>query len=160
MKSNKLNRHLATHNENKMCRYCKKEIREDKLEKHEVLCKDKVNEKHCNRTDGICEQVESDPDCSSVAGLFNSYTLKVDDTSDYDIILNDTCDAAKKKLVEYLIKHPVKAQIIISLVFYKNDASGERVESEKVFRSVCEPLLIGNDIGEFLTRVNETIRSL
>ena len=44
MNSDKLNRHLATHNENKICRYCKHEIREDKLEKHEVLCKDKVNE--------------------------------------------------------------------------------------------------------------------
>ena len=29
MKSDKLNRHLATHNENKICRYCKHEIRED-----------------------------------------------------------------------------------------------------------------------------------
>ena len=111
MRSDTLNRHLATHNKHKMCRYCKQEIREDKLEKHEVLCKDKVDEKHCNRTDGIHEHVESDPDCSSVAGLFNMYTLKVDNSSDYDVILNQTCTAAKKKLVQYLINIQSKPKL-------------------------------------------------
>ena len=158
MWSDKLNRHLATHIDKMMCRYCKKEIREDRLSKHEILCKDKVNEKHCNRTEGVHEHLENDPDCSSVSGLFNLYTLEIDNSSDYDVILNQTCTAAKKKLVQYLKKHPVKVQIVISLVFYKNDPSGERVESEKVFRSACEPLLIGNEVDGFLARAKETVR--
>ena len=137
MRSNKLNRHIATHIEKifnkKLCRYCKEEIREDRLSKHEILCKDKVNEKHCNRTEGVHEHLENDPDCSSVSGSFNLYTLEVENSSDYDVILNQTCTAAKKKLVQYLIKHPVKAQIVLSLVVYKNDPNGERVEYGKGF---------------------------
>ena len=158
MRSDTLNRHLATHIDKMLCRYCKNEIREDKLSKHEILCKDKVNEKHCNRTEGIHEHIENDPDCSSVSGFFNLYTLEVDNSSDYDVILSQSCTSAKKKLVKHLIKYPLKAQIVISLVFYKNDPSGERVESEKVFRSACEPLLIGNEVGGFLARAKETIR--
>ena len=100
MRSDNLNRHLATHNEYKLCRYCKEEIREDRLTKHEILCKDKVNEKHCNRTEGVHEHLENDPDCSSVSGSFNLYTLEVENSSDYDVILNQTCTAAKKKLVQ------------------------------------------------------------
>ena len=52
----------------------------------------------------------------------------------------------------------MKAQIITSLKFNKTDASGERVESEKVFRSACEPILIGDEINGFLGRAKETIR--
>ena len=75
-RSDPLGRHMATHNDKMMCRYCKREIREDLLPKHEVLLKDKVDEKDCNRiTTGVHQHIEDDPDCSSVVGFFNTYTL-------------------------------------------------------------------------------------
>ena len=157
-RSDKLKRHLNTHNPFKDCSFCKQKFQEHKLVKHEVLCRDKVNEKHCNRTYGVHQHIENDPYCSSVTGMFNSYTLPIENSSDYDFILREICDAAKEKLENYILKHPVKAQIITSLIFNKTDASGERVESEKVFRSACEPILIGDEINGFLGRAKETIR--
>ena len=158
MRSDTLDRHLVTHKAKNVCRYCKKDVREDQLPKHEVLCKDKVDEKHCNRSTGIHQHIENDPDCSSVAGFFNTYNLNVEGSSDYDVILNETCHAARDKLTAYLYKHPIKAQIIVTLVFYKNNVNGDKEESEKAFRSVCEPLLIGDEIDPFLLRTKETIR--
>ena len=90
---------MATHNEKMMCRYCKREVREDLLPKHEVLCKDKVDEKDCNRTTGVHQHIEDDPDCCSVVGFFNTYTLNVSVSSDHDEILNETCNAVKERIL-------------------------------------------------------------
>ena len=158
IRSNNLSRHMATHNDKKTCKYCKKQIRDDQMLKHEILCKDKVDERYCNRTTGIHQHIEDDPECSSVTGFFNTFTLKINESSDYDVILNESCSAAKEKLAAYLSKHPIKAQLVITLIFYKNNSSGEREESEKAFRSVCEPLLLGDEIDKFLVRSKETIR--
>ena len=158
VRSDNLTRHIATHNEQIPCSYCKKNIREDKLPRHEVLCRNKVDETHCNRTSGIHQHIDDDLDCSSVSGYFNTYTLSIHSSSDYDDVLNQTCAAAEEKLLAYLSKHPIKAQIIISLLFYKNNANGDREESEKSFRSQCEPLLIGDDVNQYLERCKEIIR--
>ena len=104
------------------------------------------------------EHIESDLECSSVSGYFNTYTLNVENSNDYDIILNETCIAAESKLIEYLSKHPIKSQIIITLMFYKNTPEGNKEQSEKTFRSFCEPLLAGDDIEQFFLRAKETIR--
>ena len=158
MRSDNLGRHMATHNKMKTCHYCKKEVREDKLPKHEILCRDKIDESHCNRTSGIHQHTENDLDCSSVSGYFNTYTLSVNNSPDYDDILNQTCAATEEKLYAYLSKHPIKAQIIVTLLFFKNNVNGDREESEKSFRSNCEPLLIGDDVNQYLVRCKEIIR--
>ena len=116
-RSDKLPRHLATHNDKIPCRYCKKDIREDKLPRHEILCKDQVDETHCNRTAGVHQHIDEDLDCSSVSGYFNTYTLSVHGSSDYDDVVTQTCVAAEEKLLAYLSRHPIKAQIIITLIF-------------------------------------------
>ena len=99
MRSDLLRRHMATHNEKIMCRYCKREVREDLLLKHEVFCKDKVDEKDCYRSIGVHQHTEDDPDCSSVVGFFNTYTLNVSVSSDHDEILNETCNAVKERIL-------------------------------------------------------------
>ena len=149
---------MLTHNIKKICRYCKKDVRIDRLLKHEVLCKSQVDEKICNRSVGVHQHIETDPDCSSVLGYFNSYNLNVEDSSDYDVILVDTCDAAKPKLIECLTTHPIKAHIIVTLFCYKYTVDGSRHESEKSFRSFCEPLIVRDVIDEFLMRSKETLR--
>ena len=160
MRSDTLKRHMATHNINTrvMCRYCKKYVKETQQAKHEVICRANIDEKICNRFIGVHEHIENDLDCTSVSGYFNTYTLNVDDSSDYDVILNETCIAAESKLFEYLSKHPIKSQIIITLMFYKNTPEGNKEQSEKTFRSFCEPLLAGDDIEQFFLRAKETIR--
>ena len=57
--------------------------------------------------------IETYPDLE----YFNSYSLDDKNSSDYDVIL---CDAAKPKLIEYIKKHQIKAQIIITLFFLQN----------------------------------------
>ena len=158
MRSDKLGRHMATHNIKKICKYCKKDVRIDRLSKHEVLCRAKVDEKDCDRYVGVHQHIENDAECTSVMGYFNSYNLSIEDSSDYDVILDEACKASKPKLKEYISKHPIKAQIVITLLFYKNAANGNREESEKAFRSFCEPLLVGDKIVDFLTRTKETVR--
>ena len=120
MRSDNLGRHMATHNIKKICKYCKKYVRIDRLSKHEVLCRAKVDEKDCDRYVGVHQHIENDKECTSVMGYFNSYNLSIEDSSDYDVILDEACKASKPKLTEYISKHPIKAQIVITLLFYKN----------------------------------------
>ena len=119
MRSNKLKEHILIHNIKKTCKYCKKDIRSDQLLKHELLCQTKVDEILCNRYTGVHEHLDSDSTCSSVSGFFQSFELNVENSADYDQIISSTCLVAKAKLTEFLQNHPVKAQIIISLSFYK-----------------------------------------
>ena len=142
MRSDTLKRHLPTHNANETCKRCSKQVRSDQLLKHELLCEAKLDESLCNRYVGVHEHIDSDEQCSSVSGFFKSYELQVDKSSDYDRIILDTCNAAKSKILSFLCKHPIKAQIVIGLSFYKG-VYEETESSEKVFRSICEPLLVG-----------------
>lgn len=158
MRSDNLGRHVLTHNISKQCRYCKKDVRIDQISKHEILCKDKINEKDCNRKSGACH-LDNDPDCTSVSGVFNKYKLDVEDSSDYDMILSKACEEAKPKLLSFVSKHPIKGQLLVTLIFYKDTIGGTRVDSEKTFRSHCEPLLVGDIIDDFLRRAKERIKA-
>ena len=158
MRSDKLKGHLLTHNIRKPCKYCKKDIRSDLLLKHELLCQSKVDETLCNRYTGVHEHLDSDSTCSSVSGFFKSFELDIEVSADYDQIISSTCQAAKTKLSVLLQKHPIKAQIIIGLSFYKQ-VQGEKDTSDKAFRSLCEPLLVGDSIDEFLSRAKVYIRA-
>ena len=156
--SNMLNKHLLTHNAKLQCKYCKKEFRSDKLPRHEILCKSNVDESLCNRHTGIQEVLDTEESCQSVSGFFKSFLLPVSSpSSDYDGILKTVTEEAGQKLDVYLQKHPVKAQIVVLLSFYKN-VLGEKVESEKVFRSICEPLVSGDNLSDFLRRASAYIK--
>ena len=124
MRSDKLGKHLLTHNTTKECRFCKNTVREDRLFHHETLCQDKVDESVCGRSTGVHEHmddsVETLPQCSSVSGFFRSYELNVEKSIDYDKIIEDTCSAAKPIVRESVKRHPIKAQISISISFYKD----------------------------------------
>ena len=154
-RSDHLNRHLLTHNQFKSCRYCKNQIRSDKLFRHEVLCKSLVDERLCNRFN--VESLHHTTHCSSVSGHFTCLELAVEDEIDYDAILWNACADAKRLLESLLSHHPVKAQLVLVLSFYRQPEDRNEV-SEKVFRSICEPLLLGDDIDEFLARVRIYIR--
>ena len=93
MRSNKLKRHLLTHQTMKPCKFCKKDFRSDRLLKHELLCQTSVDESLCDRS-GV-QHLVSDESCSSVAGYFKSYQLDVEKSPDYDAIVSNTCIAAK-----------------------------------------------------------------
>ena len=158
-RSNNLNRHLLTHNARVECRHCQKQIREDRLTRHETLCKDQINESLCDRTTGVHQHLDITalPHRSSVFGFFKSFELQVGDSKDYDDVIRAMCDAAKPIIEATVAKHPIKAQLLLSLSFYKH-ADGERRDSEKVFRSHCEPILLGDSIEEYLRRATIIIR--
>eukprot|EP00116_Pleurobrachia_bachei_P004199 sb/3464461/ len=161
MRSNNLGRHMKTHNQAKECRFCKMSVREDRLLRHETLCQDKVDESVCGRSAGVHEHmddsVETLPHCSSVSGFFRIYDLNVEKSIDYDKIIEDTCSAVKFIVTESVERHPIKAQISISLSFYK-EVDGQRNGSEKVFRSQCEPIIADDNVDEFLKRAAVIIR--
>ena len=157
LNSNKFKEHLATHESKKECKYCKKNFRSDKLSKHELLCQSSVDESLCNRHGGVHEHLDSEDCSSSISGFFKSYKLNIDESSDYDKILSNACKEAKSKLEVFLQRHPVKAQIIINLSFYK-ERLGEREISDKTFRSLCEPLLAGDNLEDFLSRAKVYIK--
>ena len=156
LRSDILNRHLVTHNTMRSCKFCKKLLRRDKLLKHETLCHDKVDETLCNRA-GV-QRLETSSTCSSVCGYFNFYKLNVENSNDYDKIIESTLHSAKVLLQDFVKQQSIKAQIVIELLFYKHTV-GEREVSEKVFRSLCEPLLMGDDIDSFLNRAKIYIRA-
>ncbi|MCP4456717.1 MAG: hypothetical protein GY816_01615 [Cytophagales bacterium] len=157
IRPDKLNKHMLTHKNKKACSYCKKNIREDKLAAHELLCKSKVDETLCNRYTGVFQHLDTDESCSSVFGFFQSIKLNVEESADYNQILTDTCQAARTKLSTYVQKHPVKAQIVVALSFYK-EIHGETVKCDKVFRSICEPIMVGDELTDFFHRVKIHIR--
>ena len=156
--SNKLNKHMLTHNELKPCPNCKKEFRSDRLTKHALLCQANVDETLCDRTSGVKERLEHDVDCTSVSGYFKCFKLDIPDSLDYDQIILDSCRSAEKKLLQILQLHPVKAQIVIELTFYR-EVEGVKDYQEKVFRSICEPLLAGDWLSDYFSRVKPYIRA-
>ena len=157
-RSDKLKKHKLTHNEKKPCPYCKKDIRSDQLKKHELLCQSKVDELLCDRTTGVSEHLDHDDACVSISGYYKSFDLDIPDSNDYDQIISDSCESARPKLIQILEKNPVKAQIVIGLFFYQ-EVEGERDYQEKVFRSICEPILVEDDLTDFFPRVKAFIRA-
>ena len=159
MLSNNIQRHLLTHNEKASCKHCKEEFRRDKLARHEILCGDGVNEEKCNRHEGVTELLDSNEACESISGFFKSFELNIEvENSDYDTILKATTESAGIKIDSYRSQHPVKAQILVTLSFYKHTATGEREESTKLFRSACEPILITDDLPSYLHRCSSLIK--
>ena len=157
MRSNNLKTHLLQHNEKVQCKFCKKDIRSDLLLKHETLCESSVDESLCDRRAGASLLEECDHE-SSISGFFRSIELPVTSSKDYDNILDETCELSKEHLSSYVSRHPVKAQIVIKFSFYKEKA-GEREEMDKVFRSLCEPITFGDDVGAFLRRAKQYIKA-
>ena len=147
VRSDNLNRHLLTHKDKFECPFCKKLIREDRLHNHQVLCRDNLDESVCNRVSGVSVP----PNCSSVNGSFESYDLPSSSSDDYNSIFEDTAAAARPIVEDTVQRHPVKCQLVVHLSFYK-ESDGERTESEKVFRSQCEPLVAGDDLDGFFRR--------
>ena len=157
MRSDKLKTHLLQHNEKVECKFCKKSIRSDQLLKHETLCQTSVDESLCDRRTGVSPLDDCDHK-SSISGFFRSIELPITSSTDYDNILDEACQLSKEKLTSYVSRHPVKAQIVIKLAFYK-ERFGEREEMDKVFRSLCEPIKLGDDIDTFLQRAKHYIRA-
>ena len=161
MRSDRLYRHKKTHLPNKSCKYCKKEIRKDRLLRHELLCKDGVDERLCNRE---CER-DSDvlpvPTSHSMNGLFKNYLLDVEDTMDYDAVLRNIVTATRSLLQKIVAVHPVKAQIVLNIKFHINTMGGtvENNYADAAFRSICEPLVMGDSLDGFLDRAVKYIRA-
>ena len=124
MRADNMKRHILQHNEMLTCKYCKKSIRSDQLLKHKLLCESKVDETLINRKTGVSQLDRCDHQ-SSLNGFFRSIELPVKTSNDYDNILDEACLLSKDLLVDYVRRHPVKAQIILKLSFYK-----ERMASE------------------------------
>ena len=157
MRSDNLKRHIPTHNPEKPCRNCKKFFRSDKLAKHELLCSSDIDESLCNRHSGVHEHLNSEEEYTSIAGYFRSYKLDVDKSSDYDQILSDSCIAAGNKITPFVQKNPIKVQLVITLSFQKH-VLNDRDYSEKAFRSICEPLLLADNVADLLSRAKSYIR--
>ena len=159
LNSNKMNKHLLTHNGKVPCSHCGKEIRADKLPRHEILCSAGIDVETCNRHSGVSEILGGNEPCESVSGFFKSFELDIEvDSPDYDTVLKTVTEAAGVKLDYYRNQHPVKAQVLVTLSFYKQAMSGEREESAKVFRSACEPILPGDDLSSYLQRSASLIK--
>jgi len=155
-RSDRLAKHLKTHNPSKGCKFCKKKIRTDLLLKHELLCKDKVDETLCNRQD--CTWLDTHLEFSALSGCFKKFNLTVENSLDYDEILNNVTKSAGTYLTDLISSHPVKAQIVLDLEFYHDSYEGREFAS-KVFRSIMEPLLIGDDLEKYLARARTYLKS-
>eukprot|EP00116_Pleurobrachia_bachei_P000927 sb/3461189/ len=154
--SKNLKRHQKTHNDKIDCRYCKKAIREDRLFHHETLCRDNVSERLCNRYSGVSNLIEDSPStsCSSISGFFRSYTLDIGQGTsevDYGKLIDQVCAKAQPIIEQRVVQHPIKVQIVMGFKFYK-EVDGDRVESQKTFRSHVEPILAGENVQDFLNR--------
>jgi hypothetical protein len=81
----------------------------------------------------------------------------VEKSRDYDVIISNTCITAKSIVTELLKKHPVKAQILVSLSFYKQP-EGEKEISEKPFAqsaNLCSWVTISmNSLSELKSTLN------
>ena len=157
VRSDHLSRHLNTHQPFVTCQNCSKSVREDKMEGHLILCQDGVDERICNR-----QHVELIPVCgaSSINGFFRSFELSIDNPEDYDDVLDDTCTESEYILEQLLKDQPLKSQIILTISFIHHDHEGEISYTEATFRSSCEPLLLGDDIKQYLGRVRSKLRLL
>ena len=150
MRSDTLSRHSKTHNPTTPCKFCNEHIRVDKLLKHETLCKDKIDPRFCDRTTSVIG--DGRLTCEAVNGTFRSYELNILKHKDYELIMTEVTRAAKHLIVKLLEQGPIKAQIIVTLTFEKRNNEGY-ITSEKVFRSICEPLVLGDDLEKYVSRV-------
>ena len=156
MRSDMLKAHIATHNITIACRYCKKQIRMDKLIRHETLCQDQIDDSLCTRSD--VQELPPDPKCCAVSGCFKSYELQIPgEITDFDTIISNVSEAAKALLSQILKEQSIKSQVLLSLSFYRHNEEENEVVS-RTFRSICEPLLIGDPIDSYLGRVKAYIR--
>ena len=155
VRSDTLNKHLKTHNPSKKCNYCKRFVRSDLLLRHETLCKDGVDETLCNRED--CTWLESELESSSVKGCFRIYNIDIENSVDYDVILSNAAAKASAFLQNLVSIHPVKSQIVLDLEFYHDSYEG-RDYANKIFRSIMEPVLVGDNINKYLARAKTYIK--
>jgi hypothetical protein len=125
------------------------------LLRHETLCKDKVDETLCNRND--CSWLETELECSSVKGCFRIYNLNIESSLDYDEILSNTNTSAKTLLQDLVSINPIKSQIVLDLEFYHDSYEG-RDYASKIFRSIMEPLLVGDNLSKYLERAKAYIK--
>ena len=154
-RSDTLNKHLKTHNPSKKCKYCKRDVRSDLLLRHETLCKDGVDETLCNR--GDCTWMESELESSSVKGCFRIYNLDIENSVDYDVILSNATAKASTFLQNLVSIHPIKSQIVLDLEFYHDSYEG-RDYANKIFRSIMEPVLVGDNLCKYLARAKTYIK--
>ena len=155
LRSNTLSRHLNIHQPFVSCQNCSKSVRSDKMERHLILCKDGVDERLCNR-----KHVERLPQCSrsSLNGFFQSFDLNVESVEEYDGVLQDVGQESRMILEELLKVHPLKSQIIITISFIHHDLEGEVSYTEATFRTHCEPILMGDNIEQYVGRVTAELR--
>ena len=64
-------------------------------------------------------------------------------------ILANTTNSAGTFLKHLISTHPVKAQIVLNLHFYHDSYEGREFASI-IFRSIMEPLLVGDDLDKYL----------
>ena len=92
-------------------------------------------------------------------GYFKTFSLDIDsEAKDYDGILEEVCRVSKKNLTSKVLVHPIKAQVVVDLTFYKTLPTGEKETSEKCFRSICEPILLADNISDYLARARAYIK--
>lgn len=149
MRSDKLKRHMKIHNPDRECRFCKKMIRTDLLFRHMVLCRDQVDETLCNRED--CTLLQSNLESSSVEGCFRKFKLNIEKSRDYEKLLSNAVAAAGACIQDLVSQHPIKAQVVLELGFFHDSYEG-REYANKVFRSIIEPIILGDDLEKYLTR--------
>ena len=154
IKKTLLKRHLRRHQKFVTCHNCQNSIAEDKLNHHLILCNFKIDHKLCNRSN----VEEIDCDSSSINGFFKRWDLPIENTNMYEEMLSDVCRESKEILDGLLQAHPVKAQVIINIGFSHTHPDGGDVYTEATFRTICEALLIGDNIHEYLSRVKDQHR--
>ena len=151
VRRDRIREHLTTHK--RPCKHCGELKQVDELLFHETLCTASVREYECNRQ--FAEPLECDG-AHSVSGTFSTFPLPINQSSDYEYLIAQAIHEAHKLVKKVLLQHPIKAQIAIHLQFYK-EPMGVRQYSDKVFRSICEPLLPGSDLVPFFVRVRRYV---
>ena len=94
---------------------------------------------------------ESNLESSSVEGCFRKFKLDIEESKDYEEIISNAVAKAGDCIQALVSHHPIKAQVVLELRFFHDSYEGREYAS-KVFRSIVEPIILGDDLEKYLSR--------
>ena len=157
MRADNMPRHKKTkHPAYLTCSKCCAAVLRQDMDNHRILCNDNVDFRLCGKRSDHTDHL---PECAatSVKGFFRSWKLQVEDDGTYDNMLSQVCSSASDVIIPLINSNPVKCQVVIEVRFDHDEIEGTKF-AEQYFRTMCEPLLISDDVQLYLARVKAQLR--
>ena len=154
VKQSYMKRHMKRHEKFVNCENCHRDVAERKFAQHLILCNSKVDHNLCDRNN-----VEMLPCASSsVNGYFKRWEIPIEKVENYDDMLQELGEKLKIMLGNLLQTDPLKVQVIITVGFNHDHVDEGSVYTEVTFRTICEPILLGDSLDEYISRVKDQHR--